>query len=132
SLKAGNLPLWNPYVLGGYPLTYNTQAGLWYPLSLFYYLLPAPTAVDLTIFTQLALGGLFMFAYLRQLRLHPAAALLGSLLFLFNGMMVAWLEWQVVHAGVIWLPLCLYAIERMRPHLQHGRLPAKPIILAAA
>jgi hypothetical protein len=66
-VKEGTLPLWNPYVLGGYPLTYNTQAGLWYPLSLLYYLLPPVTAVDLTISLQLLLGGLFMFAYLRAL-----------------------------------------------------------------
>lgn len=117
-VKAGTLPLWNPYVLGGYPLTYNTQAGLWYPLSLLYYVLEPATAVDLTIFWQLFLGGIFMFAYLRQLRLRRAAAFLGVVLFLSNGMMVVWLEWQVVHAAVIWLPLCLFFIERLAQKLE--------------
>jgi len=112
-VKQGKLPLWNPYVLGGYPLTYNTQAGLFYPLSLFYYLLPATTAVDGVIFTQLFLGAIFMFAFLRQLRLRRVAAWVGTAVFLFNGMMIVWLEWQVVHAAVIWLPLQLLFIERI-------------------
>ncbi|MFO7680021.1 MAG: hypothetical protein R6X34_08220, partial [Chloroflexota bacterium] len=111
-VKQGELPLWNPYVLGGYPLTYNTQAALFYPLSLFYYLLSSATAVNLTIFTQLLLGALFMYAYLRQIRLRPAAAWVGTAVFLFNGMMIVWLEWQVVHAAVIWLPLFLLCVER--------------------
>jgi len=113
-IKQGVLPLWNPYVLSGYPLTYNTQAGLFYPLSLLYYALPPVTAVDLVIFLQMALGGLFMFAYLRLIRLRPLSALSGAVLFLFNGMMVVWLEWQVVHAAVIWLPLQLYFVEKIR------------------
>lgn len=120
-VKAGTLPLWNPYVLGGYPLTYNTQAALFYPLSLFYYALPGATAVNLTIFTQLLLGGLFMFAYLRQVRLRALAAWAGTAVFLFNGMMVVWLEWQVVHAAVIWLPLYLLCIERI-----HAKLAQQP------
>lgn len=119
-VKAGTLPLWNPYVLGGYPLTYNTQAALFYPLSLFYYVLPAATAVNLTVFFQLLLGGLFMFAYLRQVGLRALAAWAGTAVFLFNGMMVVWLEWQVVHAAVIWLPLYLLCIERLRMKLAQG------------
>ncbi len=121
-IKGGTLPLWNPYVLGGYPLTYNTQAGLWYPLSFLYYVLEPVTAVDLTIALQLFLGGLFLFAYLRQLRLRRPAAFLGAVIFLFNGMMVVWLEWQVVHAAVTWLPLFLYFVERAAQKMEIGRL----------
>jgi len=119
-VKGGTLPLWNPYVLGGYPLTYNTQAALFYPLSLFYYLLPPATAVNLTILTQLLLGGLFMYAYLRQVGLRTLAVWVGTVVFLFNGMMVVWLEWQVVHAAVIWLPLYLLCIERIPMKLAQG------------
>ena len=119
-VKQGRVPLWNPYVLGGYPLTYNTQAGLFYPLSLFYYLLPPVTAVDWVIFAQLFLGAIFMFAFLRQLRLRPVAAWVGTAVFLFNGMMVVWLEWQVVHAAVLWLPLQLLCIERIAAKLGRG------------
>ena len=113
AVRQGILPLWNPYVMGGYPLTYNTQAGLFYPLSIFYYLWPGVTAVNLTILTQLLLGGLFSYLYLRLICRHRLAMLAGTIIFLFNGMMVVWLSWQVVHAAMIWLPLQLYLAERM-------------------
>lgn len=113
SVREGTLPLWNPYVLTGYPFTYNTQAGLFYPLSLLYYIFPWYTAVDATIGLQLALGALFMYAYLRLLVQRRLAAMAGALLFALNGLMVVWLEWQVVHAAIIWLPLQLYFVERM-------------------
>ena len=113
TIRNGEFPLWNPYVLLGYPFTYNTQAGIFYPLTLFYYLLPAETASDLFIFTQLGLGYLFMFGYLRQLKLRKVPAIFGGILFIFNGFMVVWLEWQVVHSAVIWLPASLWLIERL-------------------
>ena len=113
SIRQGDYPLWNPYSLGGYPFTYNTQAGLLYPLSLIYYLWPAAAAVNLTIALQMFLGAVFMYLYLRLIVSRRLAALAGAILFTFNGLMVIWLEWQVVHAAVIWLPVQLYWVERM-------------------
>jgi hypothetical protein len=136
AVREGVLPLWNPYVMGGYPFTYNTQAGLFYPLSLFYYLLPGATAVNLTILTQLLLGAFFAYLYLRLICTRRLAALAGTILFLFNGMMVVWLSWQVVHAAMIWLPLQLYLAERMVRSLPlpHSPLPnpqpQSPILFA--
>jgi hypothetical protein len=111
-VRQGELPLWSDQLFGGYPAIYDTQAGLFYPLSLLYYVLDSATAVDLTIFLQMGLGATFMFLYLRRLRLRRLAAVLGAIVFVGNGLMVVWLEWQVVHAAVIWLPLALWAVER--------------------
>ncbi len=113
SLRQGEYPLWNPYTLGGYPFTYNTQAGLLYPLSLIYYLWPAAAAVNITIALQMFLGAVFMYLYLRLIVTRRLAALAGAILFSLNGLMVIWLEWQVVYAAVIWLPLQLFLVERM-------------------
>ncbi len=124
AVRGGELPLWNPYVFTGYPFTYNTQAGLWYPLNLFYYVLPPATAVDLVIVLQMLLGAWFMYAYLRQIALSRLAAVTGAVVFTFNGLMVVWLEWQVVHAALIWLPLQLWLIERIAHHLE--QTPARP------
>ncbi|MBK8899859.1 MAG: YfhO family protein [Anaerolineaceae bacterium] len=111
-VRQGELPLWSDQLFGGYPAIYDTQAGLFYPLSLLYYWLDGATAVDLTIFLQMGLGATFMFLYLRRLRLLRSAALLGVVVFTGNGLMVVWLEWQVVHAAIIWLPLALWAVEK--------------------
>ena len=112
-LLNGEWPLWNPSLLLGLPFTYNTQAGLYYPLTLLYYLLPLHIAFDLVIFVQMLLGGWFFYGYMR-LWFRPIPALTSAIIFLFNGMMVVWLEWQVIHAAVIWLPLTLYATEKLR------------------
>lgn len=131
SIRRGEFPLWNPYVLTGYPFTYNTQAGLFYPLSAFYHGLPWASAVDATIGTQLALGAIFMFAYLRVLALRRLAALAGGVLFAFNGLMMVWLEWQVVHAAIIWLPLQLLLAEKMVQALSGGRVqPGRAVTYA--
>lgn len=111
-VRQGELPLWSPELFGGYPASYDTQAGLFYPLSLLYYGLDGATAVDLTIFLQMGLGATFMFLYLRRLRLRRLAAIFGAVVFMGNGLMVVWLEWQVVHAAIIWLPLALWAVEK--------------------
>jgi hypothetical protein len=121
ALRQGEFPLWNPYVLTGYPFTYNTQAAIFYPLSALYLIFAATTAVDLTILLQMLLGGLFMVLYLHQLGLHSLAVLAGAIIFLFNGLMVVWLEWQVVHAAIIWLPLQLYFIERVAAAVQQDQ-----------
>lgn len=113
SIRDGTFPLWNPYVFTGYPFTYNTQAAPFYPLTWLYLVFPLHTAVDLLIILQLILGALFMYLYLRELALLPLAALVGAAVFSFNGFMTIWLEWQVVHTAVIWLPLQLYLIERI-------------------
>ena len=36
ALRDGTFPLWNPHTLTGYPFTYNTQAGIFYPCSLIF------------------------------------------------------------------------------------------------
>ncbi|MCP4428443.1 MAG: YfhO family protein, partial [Chloroflexi bacterium] len=119
SVRNGDIPLWNPYEFTGYPFTYNTQAGVFYPLSLFYYLLPAATAVDLLIIVQMSLGAGFMFLYLRRIKLQRMAALIGASVFILNGLMAGWLEWQVVHAAIIWLPAQLYLVERIADKLSN-------------
>lgn len=128
TIRAGQFPLWNPYVMAGYPFTYNTQAGVFYPFSLLYYLLPVGTAVNLTIVGQLLLGGLFMALYLRRWVQSRWAMLLGVVIFLFNGHMVVWLEWQVVHAAIIWLPLQLHLADILGDHWQQSPRQARPLL----
>ena len=120
-VRQGSLPLWNPYLLAGYPLTYNTQAGAFYPFTWPFYFLPVATAVDTIIIGQMMLGLLFMYGYLRSLRLKRLAAMAGAQVFMFNGLMLVWLEWQVVHAAIIWLPLQLYLVERIARKIEYGR-----------
>lgn len=111
--KRFQLPLWNPYSFGGAPLLANFQSAVFYPLNILFFLLPFATAWSVLIILEPILGGLFLYFYLRNLKLHPMACLLGSIAFSFSGFSVAWMEWNTVLHTVIWLPLILLAKDKL-------------------
>src|SRR5512140_2082940 len=77
--QAGQLPLWNSLVGNGAPLAANLQTGAFYPLNFLYLLLPTEYAMSDTAVLHVILAGLFMYAYLRVMKLTPLAALIGVL-----------------------------------------------------
>lgn len=111
--KKFQLPLWNPYSFGGAPLLANFQSAAFYPLNVLFFIFPFATAWSILVFLEPLLGGIFLFLYLRNLRLHPIASLLGAIAFTFSGFSVAWLEWNTVLHTVIWLPLVLLAKDKL-------------------
>src|SRR5437870_1780252 len=44
AVRAGELPLWNPYMLSGAPFLAMAQSALFYPANFLYYVLPVPLA----------------------------------------------------------------------------------------
>lgn len=111
--KAGQLPLWNPYSFSGTPLLANFQSAVFYPLNILFFVLPFATAWSFLIVLEPLLGGLFLYFYLKNLKLHSLACLLGSIAFLFSGFSVAWMEWNTILHTVIWLPLILLAKDKL-------------------
>jgi len=111
--KAGQLPLWNPYSFSGSPLLGNFQSAPFYPLNILFFIFPFQIAWSLLVFLQPLLGWLFLYLYLRSLKLRPEAALLGSLALVFSGFFVSWLEWNTILHVVLWLPLLLLAIDKL-------------------
>lgn len=113
SIKSGNLPLWNPYNFSGTPLLANFQSGVFYPLNVLFFVLPFVTAWSVLIISQFALGGLFMFLYLKSLSIKNNASLLGTIAWISSGFFVAWGEWGNIISTAMWLPLVLFAIEKI-------------------
>ncbi|HSW87664.1 MAG TPA: YfhO family protein [Candidatus Saccharimonadales bacterium] len=111
--KNSQLPLWNPYSFGGTPLLANFQSAAFYPLNIVFFLLPFATAWSILVLLEPLLGSVFLYLYLRNLKLHPLACLLGSIAFSFSGFSVAWMEWNTVLHTVIWLPLILLAKDKL-------------------
>lgn len=110
------LPLWEPHMLAGYPMIGNAQAGIFYPGTLPYILLPGADASDLVALFHLIIAGLGMFAYLRALSCRHLAALLGAIVFMLNGVLMVWLMWDSVAGAMVWLPWALWAFEMaLRP-----------------
>ncbi len=111
TLKLGSLPLWNPYNGAGSPLLANFQAGSFYPLNIIYFILPFVASWSILVMLQILLAGLFMYLYLRYMKLHEIAAVMGALAFSFSGFAISWLEWNTILQTVMWVPLVLFAKE---------------------
>jgi len=108
SVRAGLIPLWNPYAFCGTPFLANLQSTVLYPLNAIFLITGARHGFGVSALLHLILGGLFMYGFLRTLRLHPAAALLGALVLMFSGFTVAWLEYPTLSLWTfMWLPLVL-------------------------
>lgn len=112
-VKNWQLPLWNPYNFTGTPLLANIQSGVFYPLNFLFLILPFATGWSLLILSQTLLIMLFMYLYLRNLRLSEVSAIFGALVFSFSGFVVAWYEWGTIVHTLLWLPLILLAIDKI-------------------
>ena len=112
-LKQGQLPKWNPYNFSGTPLMANIQTAAFYPLNILFWLLPDASAWSILVLLQPILAGVFMYLYLKNLRLVESAAVLGGISFAFSGFMVAWLTWNTIGHVALWLPLILLAKDKL-------------------
>lgn len=97
-LRAGELPLWNPYNATGVPLLANYQSAVLSPFSLPYWLLEAKHALIVAAFLKLAAAGLGFALFLRTLGLGLLPALLGATSLAFAGQFVLLLGYP--HSGV--------------------------------
>ena len=113
-LKIGEWPLWNPYNFSGSVHLASYQTAVFYPLNIFYFVLPQVDTWSLLVILQPVLSGLFMYLFLKEINLSKKAAFFGSLAFAFSGWMVVWLEEDLVlEHSALWLPLILYSLERI-------------------
>src|SRR5215218_73611 len=56
-MRAGHLPLWNPYVMGGIPALGNSQYAMLYPPNWLYLALPMVLATNLLMMLHVLLAG---------------------------------------------------------------------------
>ncbi len=112
-LRTGKLPLWNPYTFAGMPLLANFQSAIFYPLNIFLLLFPFNLAWGILILLQPLLAGIFLYLYLRQMKISSVASLFGAISFSFSGFFIAWLEWGTLLHAALWLPLILLAMEKI-------------------
>lgn len=113
NFKANAVPLWNPYSFSGTPLLGNFQSAVFYPLNILFLILDFNLAWSILVLLQLLLGGLFMYFYLKNLKLHSYACAIGLLAWIGSGFFVAWQQWNTVVHTIIWLPLILLAIDKI-------------------
>ncbi len=112
ALRAGRLPLWNPYLFMGAPLLANSQAAVLYPFHWPLLWLSAPKQVAWSIVLHVWLAGVGTYLLTRRAtRLRPLSALVAAIVFMLGGFVGA----QVEHINQLnasaWLPWLLLYLE---------------------
>ncbi|HEU4886863.1 MAG TPA: YfhO family protein [Thermoanaerobaculia bacterium] len=106
-LRAGRLPLWNPYSASGEPWLANPQTGVFYPPTWLFLVLPFETAYMSFLMLHLALlgwGAYLLFAR----RVPPGAAMVGAAALMFSGPVLSLLDVSNNFATFAWIPLVLW------------------------
>lgn len=114
AFQKGIVPLWNPYIYSGTPFMASFDTAVWYPLS---WIAAAVGVVEgwnfLVIILPIA-SLFFMYLFLRSLKFSPTIAEFGAFAYAFSGwMIVYWQEILVLEHSFLWLPLALYASNRL-------------------
>lgn len=110
-LRAGELPLWNPYDYCGQPYHAAASGGFASPLNWPYFAFPGAATKEWAALVRLFLAGAFALCWLRCFALSAYARLLGALSFQLGGFMIAWLGHPHT-AAAVFLPFLLWRIER--------------------
>jgi len=120
--KQFKLPLWNSYNFAGVPLLANFQSGSFYILNFLFFIMPFYMAWSLVIFLGPLMAGLFMLAYLSNLKLNKWGNLLGAITYAFSGFFVAWMEWGNITHVALWLPLILLSVDKIALNVKNKKL----------
>lgn len=123
SLAKGNVPAWNPHVMGGAPFAADPQSGWAYlPAMLLYTALPCGVAVRWFFVLQPILGGLGTYWFLRSEGVSRSASTTGGAV-LALGLSGSFLSASLPMSGSIaWTPLLLAAASRtLRAETWPGR-----------
>ncbi len=112
-LRQGQLALWNPYVLCGFPLLAEGQMGILYPLSSLLALpIPSHLAFTLFIVAHYSLAAVFTYLLVRSLAVSRSGAFVAALAFALSGYLMAQLTNLGIMTGSVWLPLILCCFLR--------------------
>src|SRR2546427_2738344 len=94
-VRAGRLPLWNPYAYAGAPFFSNPQTACVFPLTWLAWALPPTWALTVPALLKLIAAGLATYWFLRGLALLPLAAFVGAAGFMLSTTLIAWLPWTL-------------------------------------
>ncbi|MFH0937374.1 MAG: YfhO family protein [Candidatus Daviesbacteria bacterium] len=111
-LKQGQLPLWNSYMFGGYPLFASVQLGVLFPTMVFYLLFSSPVAWTLQTISQPFLASFFMYLLLRHLNLDKLSSVFGSIAYGFGGFTLVWMQWNTQATTSMFLPILILLEEK--------------------
>ena len=125
-LRAGEIPVWNPFVLSGTPFYSNAQAAIFGPFNLPVWLLPLRAGIAISAFLKLWFGGLGAYLLARRLKCGFWPAIVAGIAFSLCAFNVLWLAHGVHVSVAVLLPWAILLAERL---LSDGR-PRDALLLS--
>lgn len=124
-LKNHEIPLWNSGILSGTPLLANFQSAVLNPLNLLYFTNFDFTKVwSIQVILQSFIAFLSFYIFISKHTKNYLARIHGSIAWAFNGFFSIWFQYNTLVYAAIFLPLCLWAIERINVNHNWGFLLA--------
>ncbi len=122
ALRAGEIPLWNPYLFLGVPFLANPQAAVLYPPHWPLSWLTSEQALAWSAILHAWLAGGFTYTLARRsFGLTRPAAWLSGLIFGLGGFTLARIENINQLNGLAWLPALLWLYDEVLRSLAHSR-----------
>jgi len=110
-VRAGHLPLWNPYLGHGAPLLANYQSALLYPPNWLALVLPLDLASSWLAALHLAWAGVGLVLVARAVGVSTLGQAVAGLAFGLSQYLVARVGFFSINATVAWLPWLVWAVE---------------------
>lgn len=134
AVRNGQLPFWDPYRFGGYPLLADPQHSAFYPATWLMIVLPSNVGVSWYMVLHIWLAGVGMFAFVRYMGGRWLPAVLSGLAFAFSGLLAGrlWAGHSLVYGIDAWTPWLLLALawSVRRPVMGRAVLAGLPFGLA--
>lgn len=109
------IPLWIPSVFSGAPFIGNTQSGIFYPFTLFFFLIPIHLAFGYLFILDFILIGIFTYIYARSIKLGNFSSLVSAVTLMFSGVLTTRLipGHLFILDTFTWFPLLLFLLEKI-------------------
>lgn len=119
-LRAGRLPVWNPYNGGGVPLLANYQVAVFYPPNWLHLVLSDVLAMNLLAVGHIVLAAVGMWVFAGCWQLPCFGRAMATMAFALSGYLIPRMGSFPTVAAAAWLPWLLWAVHCViqRPHVR--------------
>lgn len=112
-LRQGELPLWNPYILGGVPWLADVNQSVLYPSTFVFMILRPAIALNVTIFFHLVLTFVGMAVLARQYTKQLHAQMFAAVLWTLSPQIAAVLNNIASLQSLSWMPWVVLAASKV-------------------
>lgn len=129
AFRAGEIPLWQRKMAGGFPVLAGLQSAVFYPASLLFAALPFFTAIQLTFIIHFAVAAFASCALFRWWNTPIYISIIGAVLFTFGGALVSLTNLLNHFQSAVWLPWVILMWERILSEWRWRRFVCLTLLL---